>query len=232
MKQLLTLFLILILGQACNNSKSTDNIDQKDLNQIMVEEVLQTSQYTYIRSIKDGQNQWFAIPAMQVKTGSEYYYKGGLEMKDFESKELNRVFDNIILLVEIYKANSQGQQPQSDGNITHSGTVKSGKADVSIETPKGGISIADLMKKKKSYKNKVVKVKGMVTKFNPAIMGKNWIHLQDGTEHEGRFDLTITTDEEVKTGEIVTFEGVIALDQDLGFGYFYEVLMEEAKIVK
>lgn len=232
MKQFLTLFFILILGQACNNSKSTDNVDQKDLNQIVVEEVLQTSQYTYIRSLKDGQDQWFAIPAMQVSTGSVYYYKGGQEMKNFESRELNRVFENIILLVEIYKTSPDGQKESADINMAHSAAKTTDRADISIETPEGGISIADLMKKKKSYKNKVVKVKGMVTKFNPAIMGKNWIHIQDGTEHDGRYDLTITTQEEVRTGVIVTFEGVIALDQDLGFGYFYEVLMEEGKLVK
>jgi len=30
---------------------------------------------------------------------------------------------------------------------------------------------------------------------------------------------------------MLTFEGKIALDRDFGFGYFYEIIMEEAKII-
>jgi hypothetical protein len=61
-------------------------------------------------------------------------------------------------------------------------------------------------------------------------MGKNWVHIQDGTEYQGGFDLTITTDGQVAVGETVTFEGKIVLDKDFGYGYSYPVLMEEAKI--
>ncbi len=52
-------------------------------------------------------------------------------------------------------------------------------------------------------------------------MGKNWIHLQDGTEHSGDNDLTIASQMEVKAGDIITFEGKITLDKDFGSGYFY-----------
>jgi len=61
-------------------------------------------------------------------------------------------------------------------------------------------------------------------------MDKNWIHLQDGTEHDGKFDLTVTSDITADTGEVYTFEGTIALDKDFGFGYFYEIIMEDAVI--
>ncbi len=63
-------------------------------------------------------------------------------------------------------------------------------------------------------------------------MGKNWIHIQDGTENNGNFDLTITTQQNVNTNVVVTFEGVVAVNKDFGSGYFYELIMEEAKIVK
>jgi hypothetical protein len=33
-------------------------------------------------------------------------------------------------------------------------------------------------------------------------------------------------------GDIVTLEGKIVLDQDFGYGYKYELLMEDAKIIK
>jgi hypothetical protein len=63
-------------------------------------------------------------------------------------------------------------------------------------------------------------------------MKRNWIHIQDGTEYSGKFDLTATTDIEATVGETLTLEGTITLDKDFGYGYSYEVLMEDAKPIK
>ena len=64
-------------------------------------------------------------------------------------------------------------------------------------------------------------------------MSKNWIHLQDGTDFEGKFDLTITTSStDVKVDDVVTLEGIVSINKDFGYGYFYEVLLEDAKILK
>ncbi|MCF6352598.1 MAG: hypothetical protein L3J06_06275 [Cyclobacteriaceae bacterium] len=94
------------------------------------------------------------------------------------------------------------------------------------------ITIAELFANKNNYANKTVKIKGEVKKYNSKIMSKNWIHLQDGTEHSGENDLTITSQMEVKTGDIVTFEGKIILDKDFGSGYFYKIIMEDGKVVE
>jgi len=56
------------------------------------------------------------------------------------------------------------------------------------------------------------------------------VHIQDGTKEGDHFDLTVTTQVYVNAGDIVTFEGVVALDKDFGAGYFYDVIMEEAEI--
>jgi hypothetical protein len=106
------------------------------------------------------------------------------------------------------------------------------KANVQVTPGPGCISISTLYSEKKSNDGKIVKVKGIVTKFNSEIMGKNWVHIQDGTGTEGSFDLTITTSQTVAYGDTVTFEGKIALDKDFGYGYFYNVIMEEGKLVK
>ena len=112
------------------------------------------------------------------------------------------------------------------------GPAQTTKINISIEAGEGCIKISDLFANKKSYAGKSIKVKGFVTKFNPEIMGKNWIHIQDGSEYDGDFDLTITTASQVSVGETLTFEGTIALDKDFGYGYKYDVLLEEAKIIK
>ena len=124
------------------------------------------------------------------------------------------------------------EQTKPMGGDAHQGKVATSKANVSVEPCTDCITIAKLLADKKSYKGKVIKVKGQVTKFNASIMGNNWVHIQDGTENQDGYDLTITTDITVSVGEIVTFEGKIALDKDFGYGYSYNVLMEEGKTIQ
>jgi len=123
-----------------------------------------------------------------------------------------------------------GHQFMSSDNNGMTGKPKIEKVDVNkFAAVAGGVTIADLYAKKTSFSGKTIKVKGQVTKFSPEIMNKNWVHLQDGTENGGKFDLTVTTDATVKVGDIVCFEGKITLDKDIGQGYFYDILMEDAK---
>ena len=67
---------------------------------------------------------------------------------------------------------------------------------------------------------------GKCVKVNPMIMGRNWIHLQDGSGDN--LDLTITTTENIPVGHVITLEGTIALNKDFGAGYKYDIIMEEA----
>lgn len=110
--------------------------------------------------------------------------------------------------------------------------AKAGREELTIEKADGGITIAELFSNRKDYSGKTVKIKGKVTKVNPEIMGKNWIHLQDGTIFEEEFDLTVTSDVIPETGSIVTIEGKVALDKDFGYGYTYPIMLEEAKIIQ
>ena len=81
------------------------------------------------------------------------------------------------------------------------------------------------------YNGKKVVIKGEVVKTNFEIMNRNWFHIQDGTADGNKFDLTVTSlEKDVKVGDVITFEGKIALNKDFGYGYYYEVLMEEAII--
>lgn len=123
------------------------------------------------------------------------------------------------------------EAPAATG-AAHMEVAKTGKEDLTIEKAEGGITIAELFENKKDLSGKTVKVKGKVTKVNPEIMGKNWIHLQDGTIYEGEFDLTVTSDVIPEAGSIVTIEGKVALDKDFGYGYTYPIMLEEAKIVQ
>ncbi len=77
-----------------------------------------------------------------------------------------------------------------------------------------------------------VTVRGRVVKFNGGILGRNWIHLQDGTGDatQGTHDLTVTTDAKAAVGDVVTITGMLVVDQDFGAGYAYAVLLESASV--
>lgn len=123
---------------------------------------------------------------------------------------------------------------KSDQNIAgnkYMSPVITEKKDITVEPCSDCTTIEKLLAGKDSYSGKIIKVKGQVTKFNPEIMGKNWVHIQDGTVFQDGFDLTVTTDAKVSVGETVTFQGKIVLNKDFGYGYSYNVLMEEGKSV-
>jgi hypothetical protein len=63
-------------------------------------------------------------------------------------------------------------------------------------------------------------------------MGKNWIHLRDGSgsPSDDTNDILVTSASETKVGDVVTVKGVIRTDKDFGSGYAYKVLIEEATI--
>jgi len=65
-------------------------------------------------------------------------------------------------------------------------------------------------------------------------MGKNWHHIQDGTGDPATntHDLVVTSSAIVKKGNIISFEGVLAADKNFGSGYRYDVIIEDAVVVK
>ena len=83
-------------------------------------------------------------------------------------------------------------------------------------------------------KDKPVLVRAKVVKYNGGIMGKNWVHLRDGSgaAADGSNDLLVTTAEPAKVGDIVNAEGVVRTNKDFGSGYAYKVMIEDAKLKK
>jgi len=227
--------IVLLAFVGCNEApkqakKSTKVKNDFRVNAI-IQEVIQTSSYTY-SLVKEGPKEyWIAFMKMNVEKGQELFFNKSLEMKDFHSKELNRNFESVFFVQDVgTSANSlshNGQQIQQHAEKT---TDQTNNFD--FDKVKGGYTIAELYANKAGFDGKKVKVRGRVVKFNAAIMGENWIHIQDGTASNGNYDLTITSQEQVNKGAVVTFEGIIEVNKDFGSGYSYILIMEEAKIVK
>lgn len=209
--------------------KETTASSQIAAHKIVVKETLDGGDYTYINAEENGNTYWMAISNAQVTVGDVYYYDGGLLMKDFESKQLNRTFDEITFIEGI---RTTEKAVESDQENTHINADVSTENMVKIEKPKNGTSLSELFSAKKSFSGKSIIVKGQVVKVNNGIMDKNWVHIVDGTEFDGKNDLGITTLDSVNIGDIVTFKGKISLDKDFGHGYVYPILLEDAKLVK
>jgi len=91
----------------------------------------------------------------------------------------------------------------------------------------GGFTIAHIYSNKLDFAGKVIRVRGKVTSFNPAIMNTNWLHIMDASTSR---ELIITSNNVAKVGDVVIVIGNITLNKDLGYGYKYEVLMENARV--
>jgi len=228
------LFFVFFLASCNRTTTETHSIETPaGTHKVVVKEVLQTTVYTYFFVKEDDKEYWMATNKMEAKAGDIYYYESSYEMPNFESKELKRTFESLMLVDNIRTTpEATAAMPPHGMGMKSSGkqTPKDFEVPV-IEHEAGEISIGELYKNPSAFAGKSIKVRGSVVKFNGDIMNKNWIHIQDGTSSDGKFDLTITSLEKVNVGEIAAFEGVIMLDKDFGAGYKYDVIMEDAKLL-
>ena len=229
---LLLLAIVLITACKKNEKDYLPMQGQKSIaHKVTVKEVLQTGDYTFLNVTENQEDFWMAIGKTNVKAGEVVYYEDAMEMKNFKSKELDRTFDRILFADGISNAPIISKITAKD-SLYHkkriSKPVDKIEEDIQVEVAEGGITIEELYKNGKKYENKKVLVRGQVVKTNNGIMDRNWVHLKDGTNNEGKSDLTFTTQAQVKVGDVVTFEGVVALDKEFGAGYVYPLVVEQA----
>ena len=209
-----------------NQVQTTEN-NEGETHQIKVEEILQAKKYTYLKVSEGETSYWIAIPKSEIENGGTYFYRGGLKMRNFQSTDFNRVFEEVTLVSKFGKTADLNAGSALDQAYSKVAKTEQQNFDAkNVKPEKGSIAISELFKNKEKYAGKTILVKGQCVKLNSQIMGRNWVHLKDGTG--GNYDLTVTTQENVELGAIVLFEGKIILDKDFGSGYFFNVIMEEA----
>jgi len=192
--------------------------------------------YTYVElREKSGEKIWLAVQAAEIAVGSQQTFNPGMIMHGFESRTLKRQFDQIVFTelataTKADKADKQvsGESPGSHGTVSPDVKVKVKKA-----TGKDAYTIAELFKKKAKLNKKRVVVRGKVVKVSSNIMGKNWVHLRDGSgsHAKGNFNLVVTSQSIPAEGEVVLATGKLYKNKDFGGGYKYEVIIEEADFV-
>jgi hypothetical protein len=198
-----------------------------------VVESMDAGNYTYVSIEKDDKNVWVAIPRVKVAIDQEISIKPGMVIPNFESKTLNRTFESIIFADGII-GQHENQSTYALSEVKQD--IVSPTVDINIEKAFGSdaFTVAELHKKSTDLDAKRVVVKGQVVKFSPNIMGKNWIHIQDGSgdKSDGTNDILVTSQDTLVVGDIVTLKGTLYKDKDFGSGYKYSAIVEEATVVK
>ena len=109
-------------------------------------------------------------------------------------------------------------------------------AEAAVEKAAGenAYTVAEIFAQAQALNGKKVRIRGQVVKFNANIMGRNWLHLQDGTGDpmQNTHDLVATTTEPLNGPNVITVEGTVAADKDFGAGYTYAVIVEDCTIIE
>lgn len=197
-----------------------------------VAETMEAAGYTYVLVDKGTEKVWVAGPRTAVKVGDEVYVPDGSPMAKFESKSLKRTFDQIIFSSAIMVGGAgKAAAPLQTSAAEHTKAATPAGVDLKgITKAQGGKSVAEVFAERKALNGKKVLVRGKVVKFMSGIMGKNWLHVKDGTGTSGTDDLVVTTSVTTKIGDKVLVNGVVASDKDFGSGYRYDVIVEDAAV--
>lgn len=204
-----------------------------------VVETMNAASYTYVRVKTESNELWAASAQFPVSVGDRVVVSLEMPMENFHSQTLNRDFPVIYFVPRIAREGEPQAPPMMPGHAAMAGAPAGTAAPAApavgaIAPAAGGITVADVWAKRAALSGKSVTVRGQVVKFNGGILGRNWLHVQDGSGKaaDGTHDLTITTDAVAKVGDVVTVTGTVAVGKDFGAGYAYAVIVESATITQ
>ena len=201
-----------------------------------VREQIPVDPYAYVRLETDQGEIWAAVLQAPLTVGSPVTVYNPLLMEQFASQTRNRTFAQIyfgsLTLVP-------GREPVSgtatDAPAPSAGPPPAEDAKVSRiarASNRDARTIGELWTRKRHLAGNSVSIRGVVVKYNPGVMVKNWIHLQDGSGDaaRGTQDLAVTTLDEAAVGDTVTITGTVRTNRDVGAGYIDELIVEEANL--
>jgi hypothetical protein len=245
MRSVLILALaVVVLGCSAEATEAPAAAPAADQSRIpgTVLETFDASGYTYLRLETADGEAWAAVPRARLDIGAQVVLLNPQTMSDFESQTLGRTFDTIYFgTLEGHSAaspmaqggaNPHGAMQEGMGSGAHSADAGAAPIEVAKAEGADGRTIAELYADRDDLSGKTVALRGQVVKYSAGIMGRNWIHLQDGTGDAttGTNDVTVTSSGTTAVGEIVVVRGTVAVDKDFGAGYRYAVIVEDASV--
>ena len=197
-----------------------------------VAETFDAAGYTYLKLKTDDGDKWAAVRQTPVKQGQTVTMTVQMTAEKFESKTLKRTFDRILF----GSLEGPGAAPVAAAQQHMSAPAAADNTPIKVAKAEGSDakSVAEVWASREALKDGKVVVRGKVVKFLGGIMGKNWIHLRDGSgsSEKSDNDITVTTSDTAVVGDVVVISGVVHVDKDFGAGYRYPVIIEEAKVTK
>ena len=195
-------------------------------------ETMDSGGYTYVMidSVEEGKL-WLAGPQTKIEVGQELVCGNGMAMANFESPTLKRSFKRIFFVSRFGDRASAALT-----HDPHQGVPGAPKLAGKVEPPapgsipKAGVSIAELRQQAEGLAGKLVEIRGRAMKVNANIMGKTWVHLSYGSGDPKTDDLVVTTHSPVIAGSLVVVRGTVRTNVDLGAGYRFAVLVEDAEV--
>jgi hypothetical protein len=228
-----TSLVLVFVSAACNDDKEAVEDPPPPAAAKMTitgiaKEVVAAPPYVYVLVTTEDGDRWIAGPQTEVSRGDQIATPEGTPFRNFESTKLNRVFEEVFFVAAI-----QTQDMTEVVDRAHPESVSPVPAVQPLEKAAGGKTVAEVFAGKADLAGQEVAVRGQVVKFNAKIMGKNWIHIQDGTgdAESGTGDLTLTTMDEAAVGDRVLVTGTLASEKDFGLGYHYAVILEDANVI-
>lgn len=177
--------------------------------------------YTYMHIEEDGKKFWIAGPQASISKGARVGFSEQIWMSNFESKALNRTFDKLLFVSGVQVVSSVQNSPALSPPTGSTSEVA------------GTYTVEELLSKKDELNGRLVKVRGNVIKVSTGILGRTWVHIKDGTAHEGSNKIIFTSrNDSAVVGSVVIAQGTLETDKDFGFGYFYPVIVEDSTFSK
>lgn len=235
MKYLSLILVFTVLFSCAKKEKEYSRMDNGDAERsVTVEQIQKAGDYTYLYVNEDEGSYWIAVSEDNFEKGETLYFSSYLVMNEFQSKELDKTFDQILFVDKVSRVAGQSAvetRAPSKASPHEKSRMGSMLDSIKIAPAEGGVSIAELYGQAEQLKDKEVIVRGKIVKINSDIMDRNWVHIMDGTKGE-RSDLTFTTNEVFQLGDTVTVKGKVAVDKDFGGGYVYPLIVEEANLIE
>ena len=193
-----------------------------------VVETMDAATYPYALIDTGAAKAWIAAPQFLVKAGDTLAVADAMPMNDYRSKTLNRTFDVVYFSGNVRVNGKPGIAPAAAA-ATPAAPKPANLAN--IPRAPNGQTVAEILIGKNKFAGQPIAIRARVVKYNAQILGKNWLHLRDGSGGEGTNDLTVTTNAEVKVGDLVLVTGKLTTDRDFGSGYTYAAIVENATVV-
>ena len=206
-----------------------------------VVETMDAASYTYVLIDTGAKKSWVAAPQFAVKVGDTAAIADAMPMKNYQSKTLNRTFDVVYFTGNI-SVNGAPAAPSTTAPIPAPSTAalppgqrtmpaKTAPDLTGIKRAENGQTVAEVITGKTKFAGRPIAIRARVVKYNAQILGKNWLHIRDGSGAPGTNDLTVTTTATAKVGDLVLVTGKLGTDRDFGSGYKYPLIIEDATVV-